>query len=56
LGRNDSNKQDTSAKKPPTSLFAELCAKVDAENPVQFRLPPEIRNFFTGGKCDSRID
>ncbi|TXT15942.1 hypothetical protein VHUM_00445 [Vanrija humicola] len=35
-------------EKPVTSLFRMLINKVEKDNPQQFRLPQEIRSFFTG--------
>jgi hypothetical protein len=35
-------------EKPITQVFRQLVNKMDNENPVQFRLPQEIRQFFVG--------
>lgn len=34
--------------KPITAVFRSLVAHMEAENPIQFRLPQEIRQFFVG--------
>lgn len=34
--------------KPITTIFKTMAAKLDQDNPQQFRLPQEIRQYFNG--------
>ena len=36
--------------KPIPFIFKALCKRADEENPVQFKLPSEIQQFFAGGE------
>ncbi len=36
--------------KPIQTAFKMLCKRVDEENPVQFRLPADVRAHFSGGR------
>lgn len=51
--REQSTSQDSPSKsepKPVPLVFKQLVTKVDEENPEQFRLPQELRQFFAGGE------
>lgn len=41
--------------KPIQLVFKHLCRKVEKENPQQFRLPQDIRQFFAGGELVSWV-
>ena len=36
--------------KPIPAIFKQLTKEMLSENPEQFRLPENVRTFFTGGK------
>jgi hypothetical protein len=36
--------------KPIPAVFKQLSKKIDSDNPTQFRLPTEIRQYFVGGE------
>ncbi len=34
-------------------VFKQLSRRLEEDNPIQFKLPQEVRQFFTGGECTS---
>ena len=36
--------------RPIPMAFKQLCRRLDQENPAQFKLPQEVRQFFAGGR------
>ena len=36
--------------RPIPAVFIQLCKRLDEDNPVQFKLPQDVRQFFAGGE------
>jgi len=46
--KGDKNTEVNKKEKPIANVFRQLITKMESDNPVQFRLPQEIRQFFVG--------